>query len=49
MLCCIIAAAFIVRYVARAGTLKRYLGFGSDPEPEPFGWDEYCELDEFDS
>ncbi|MDR2615260.1 MAG: hypothetical protein LBC28_01635 [Oscillospiraceae bacterium] len=45
MLCCVVAAAFILRYVARIEKLARYFGFAREPKSEPYGWKEYCELD----
>ena len=46
MPCCIIAAALIVRFMIRWKELKAYLGF-EVTDDNPYGWEEYCELDMF--
>lgn len=48
MPCCIIAAALIVRFVFKWKSIKPYLGF-EITDDNPYGWEEYCELDEFSS
>ncbi|MDR3210024.1 MAG: hypothetical protein LBT36_05325 [Oscillospiraceae bacterium] len=45
MLCCVVAAAFIVRYLFRMKLLSRYLGFSREIKTSAYGWREYCELD----
>ncbi|MDR1300026.1 MAG: hypothetical protein LBJ84_07250 [Oscillospiraceae bacterium] len=45
MLCCVIAAAFIARYIFKMRLLSRYLGFSREVAAEEYGWREYCELD----
>jgi hypothetical protein len=46
MLCCVVAAYFIFRYIIRLQRLAKYFGFDAGEE-ERFGWTEYSELDEF--
>ena len=46
MPCCIIAAVLIGRFIIRWNRLKAYFGV-AEPERNPYGWEEYCELDQF--
>ncbi|MDR0839288.1 MAG: hypothetical protein LBN99_06555 [Oscillospiraceae bacterium] len=46
MPCCIIAATFIALFVVRWKSIKVYLGFEVD-DGNPYGWKEYCEIDDF--
>ena len=46
MPCCLIAAALIVKFVIQWQFVKAYLGF-EVTDDNPYGWDEYCELDQF--
>jgi hypothetical protein len=46
MLCCVVAACLIVRYIIRWRKVRKYFGFESGDE-DRFGWSEYCELDRF--
>jgi len=48
VLCCIIAAAFILKYAARKDTIKRYLGY-TQSLFDQYGYAEYCEIDDFES
>jgi hypothetical protein len=48
MLCCVIAGLIIVRIVVRWKDLKRFFGF-EVKDDNPYGWEEYCELDEYES
>jgi hypothetical protein len=48
MLCCIVAGLFIARFIVRWPSIAKYLGFEYKDE-NSFGWDEYCELDRFES
>lgn len=48
MPCCIIAAALIAKFLFKWKSLKAYLGFAVNDD-NPYGWDEYCELDQFES
>ena len=46
MPCCIIAAALIARFVIKWKYLKAYLGY-EITDDNPYGWEEYSELDQF--
>ena len=46
MPCCIIAAALIARFIIRWKDLRAYLGF-EVVDDNPYGWEEYCELDQY--
>ena len=48
MPCCIIAAALIVRFMIRWKDIKAYLGF-EVTDDNPYGWEEYCEFDQYAS
>ena len=48
MLCCVVAAYFILRYVIGWQRITEYLGI-SAPKKENFGWREASELDRFDN
>ena len=48
MPCCIIAAALIARFLINWKDLKAYFGF-EVTDSNPYGWEEYCELDKFAS
>ena len=48
MPCCIIAAALIARFLIKWKTLREYLGF-EVTDDNPYGWEEYCELDQYSS
>ena len=46
MPCCIVAAALILRFVIRWDRIKAYLGI-TTADRNPYGWEEYCELDQY--
>ena len=46
MPCCIIAAALIARFVIRWKDLKAYLGY-EEIDDNIYGWEEYCEFDQY--
>lgn len=46
MLCCVVAAYVIVRYIIRLRRVAKYFGFEAENE-DRFGWSEYSELDQF--
>ncbi|MDR2531007.1 MAG: hypothetical protein LBC65_05670 [Oscillospiraceae bacterium] len=46
MPCCLIAAAFLATFVVRWDRVKAYLGF-EVTDRNAYGWNEYCELDEY--
>ncbi len=48
MPCCIIAAALILRFVFKWDRIKIFLGIQAEKK-NPYGWEEYCELDEYSS
>ena len=48
MPCCIIAAAFIVRFFINWKDMKAYFGFEVQDD-NPYGWEDYSEFDEFAS
>jgi hypothetical protein len=48
MPCCIIAAALIARFLFKWKDIKVYLGFVVTDD-NPYGWEEYCELDKYAS
>jgi hypothetical protein len=47
MICCVVAAYFIFRYIIRLRRVAKYFGFESQEDEDRYGWYEYCELDEF--
>jgi hypothetical protein len=47
MLCCIIAAGLIARFLVNWGELKKYIGFEPKAEENAYGWNEWCELDNY--
>ncbi|MDR0446364.1 MAG: hypothetical protein LBH17_04940 [Oscillospiraceae bacterium] len=49
MLCCLIAAGLIVRFLLNWREARKYLGFAPPRDDNPYGWEEYCELDDFAS
>lgn len=46
MICCIVAAFFILRYVVRWNTIMTFLGI-SEEKKDPYGWNEAGDLDRF--
>ncbi|NLO46965.1 MAG: hypothetical protein GX111_01385 [Clostridiales bacterium] len=49
MICCVVAACFILRYLVKWEKLSKYLGFEQKKyEEDRYGYYEYCELDAFD-
>ena len=49
VICCIVAACFILRYFVRWDEVSRFFGFESKYEDkDEYGFTEYCELDSFD-
>jgi hypothetical protein len=48
MLCCIVAACFILRYLVKWEAVSKYLGFERKEEDDGYGYYEYCELDAYD-
>lgn len=51
MVCCVVAAYFIFRYILRWRDVAKYLGFEfkDSEDEEGFGWQEYCELDQYEN
>ena len=47
MICCVIAGAFIVKYVIGARKLGDIFGIRKKKTEEPYGFRKYCELDEY--
>lgn len=49
MICCVIAACFILRYFVKWEEVSKYFGFEArKSEDDRYGYYEYCELDSFD-
>ena len=48
MPCCIIAATLIVRFIVGWKDIKAYLGY-EVTDDNKYGWEEYCEFDQFAS
>jgi hypothetical protein len=48
MLCCVVAGLFIARFLVKWPQWGKYLGFPRDDDNQ-FGWDEYCDLDRYES
>ena len=48
MLCCVIAACFIARYLIKWDAIAKYFGFTPKDDGDRYGYREYCELDAFD-
>jgi hypothetical protein len=46
MLCCVVAAYLVLRYILSLRKYAIYFGVVLKEE-ESFGWSEYCELDEY--
>ncbi|MDR0904850.1 MAG: hypothetical protein LBN00_01525 [Oscillospiraceae bacterium] len=46
MLCCVVAGLFIARFIVNWPRVAKYLGF-EVTDGNIYGWEEYCELDEF--
>lgn len=49
MICCVIAAAFIVKYVIGFGKIAALFGFAPRPKEDVYGYTKYCELDDYES
>jgi hypothetical protein len=49
VICCIIAACFILRYLVQWGDVAKYFGFKDIyGDKDPYGFTEYCELDQYE-
>lgn len=48
MICCIVAACFILRYFVKWTEVSRWFGFENKyGDHDEYGFREYCELDEY--
>jgi len=49
MLCCVVAACFILRYLVKWDEVSKYFGFkAKSGEDDYYGYSEFCELDAFE-
>lgn len=49
MICCVVAACFILRYLVEWDELSRFFGFEPKyADRDDYGFTEYCELDVYE-
>jgi hypothetical protein len=49
MICCVVAACFILRYLVKWDEVSKYFGFeAKNYEADKYGYYEYSELDAFE-
>lgn len=48
MICCVIACAFIVKYVIGFRKIAEILGFPQKQKKNQYGYVKYCELDDYE-